>query len=143
MNSLTSRGSLFDDFFRDISPSYYVRPLHGDPLPSPAQIKVDVKETDKDYTVHAEIPGVSKDDIHVTLDGNVVTLRAEVKQQDSTTKGEKVLRSERYFGAVSRSFQLPLDIDQAQSKAKYDNGVLTLTLPKKQAAGGTQRLAID
>jgi len=72
-----------------------------------------------------------------------VTLRAEVKQQDSTGKDEKVLRSERYFGAVSRSFQLPQDIDQTQAKAKYDNGVLTLTLPKKQAAGGVQRLAID
>jgi HSP20 family protein len=143
MNALINRGSLFDDFFRDVAPSYYIKPLHGDPLPSPAQIKVDVKETDKIYTVHAEIPGVSKDEIHVTLDGNIVTLRAEVKQQDSTGPGEKVLRSERYLGSVSRSFQLPLDIDQTQSKAKYDNGVLTLTLPKKMVAGGTQRLSID
>jgi HSP20 family protein len=62
---------------RTSPPVFYVRPLHGDPLPSPAQIKVDVKETDKGYTVQAEVPGVSKDEIHVSLDGNVVTLRAE------------------------------------------------------------------
>ena len=116
--------------------------MHGDALPTPAQIKVDVKESDKAYTVHAEVPGVTKEDIHVSLDGNVVTLRAEVKQQDVQTRDEKVLRSERYFGAVSRSFQLPMDIDQSQAKAKYDNGVLTLTLPKKTGGGG-QRLNID
>lgn len=142
MNSLITRGGLFDDFFRDVAPSFYVRPLHGDPLPSPAQIKVDVKETERAYTVLAEVPGVSKEDIQVSLDGNVVTLRAEVKQQDAQTKDEKLLRSERYYGAVSRSFQLPQDIDQSESRAKYDNGVLTLTLPKKQG-GKTQRLAID
>lgn len=142
MNSLITRGSLLDDFFRDVAPGFYVRPLHGDALPTPAQIKVDVKESDKAYTVHAEVPGVTKEDIHVSLDGNVVTLRAEVKQQDAQTRDEKVLRSERYFGAVSRSFQLPMDIDQSQAKAKYDNGVLTLTLPKKTGGGG-QRLNID
>jgi HSP20 family protein len=142
MNSLITRGGLFDDFFRDVAPSFYVRPLHGDPLPSPAQIKIDVKESERAYTVQAELPGVPKDDIQVSLDGNVVTLRAEVKQQDAQTKDDKVLRSERYFGSVSRSFQLPQDIDQNESRAKYDNGVLTLTLPKK-VGGKTQRLSID
>lgn len=143
MNSLISRGNLFDDFFRDVAPGFYIKPLHGDPLPAPAQIKIDVTETDKAYTVQAEVPGVSKEDIHVSVDGNIVTLRAEVKQQDSSDRDEKVLRSERYFGAVSRSFQLQSDIDQEQSKAKYSNGVLTLTLPKKKAVGGTQRLTIE
>jgi HSP20 family protein len=142
MNALINRGNFLDDFFRDVAPGFYVKPLHGDNLPTPAQIKVDVKESDAAYTVHAEVPGVAKEDIHVSLDGNVVTLRAEVKQQDSQTKDEKVLRSERYFGAVSRSFQLPMDIDQATAKAKYDNGVLTLTLPKK-LGNKPQRLAID
>ncbi|WP_296495495.1 Hsp20/alpha crystallin family protein, partial [Rhodoferax sp.] len=83
------------------------------------------------------------EDIQVAVDGNMVTLRAEVKQQDSTSQDEKVLRSERYYGAVSRSFQLSSDIDQTQAKAKYDNGVLTLTLPKKQAMSGAQRLTIE
>ena len=136
------RGSLFDDFFRDIAPGFFVKPLHGDPLPSPAQIRVDVKENDDVYTVQAEVPGVPKEDINVSIDGSVVTLRAEVKQHDSQASGEKLLRSERYYGAVARSFQLPVDIDQANARAKYDSGVLTLTLPKKQA-GGTQRLTIE
>ncbi len=142
MNALINRGNFLDDFFRDVAPGFYVKPLHGDNLPTPAQIKVDVKESDAAYTVHAEVPGVAKEDIHVSLDGNVVTLRAEVKQQDTQTKDEKVLRSERYFGAVSRSFQLPMDIDQSTAKAKYDNGVLTLTLPKK-LGNKPQRLVID
>ena len=142
MNSLVTRGSLFDDFFKDIAPGFYVRPLHGDGVPSPSQIKVDVKETDGGYTVQAEVPGVPKEDIQVSIEGNVVSLRAEVRQHDQKTEGEKVLRSERYFGSVARSFQLPVDVDAAQAKAKYDNGVLTLTLPKKQG-GSAQRLSIE
>ena len=142
MNSLVSRGSLFDDFFKDFAPGFYVRPLHGDALPAPSQIKIDVKEDDAAYTVHAEVPGVPKEDIHISIDGNVVSLRAEVRQHDEKKEGEKVLRSERYYGAVARSFQLPVDVDATQAKAKYDNGVLTLTLPKKQG-NKTQRLMID
>ncbi|MBS0314720.1 MAG: Hsp20 family protein [Burkholderiales bacterium] len=140
MNSLMARNSLFDDIFRDFTPGYFIKPLHGDALP--AQVKVDVKEIDSGYVVNAELPGVNKDDIHVGIDGNVVTLRAEVKQEDKKTEGEKVLRSERYYGAVSRSFQLPVEIDAAAAKAKYDNGVLSLTLPKKSGPG-VQRLAIE
>lgn len=142
MNSLVSRGSLFDDFFKDFAPGFYVRPLHGDGLPAPSQIKIDVKEDDAAYTVQAEVPGVPKEDINVSIDGNVVSLRAEVRQHDEKKDGEKVLRSERYYGAVARSFQLPADVDAAQAKARYDNGVLTLTLPKKQG-NKTQRLAIE
>ena len=142
MNALVGRGGLFEDFLKDINPGFYVRPLHGDPLPTPGQMKVDVKESENAYTVCAEVPGVPKDDIHVSVEGNVVSLRAEVRQQDQQTEGEKVLRSERYYGAVARSFQLPSDIDAEQCKARYDNGVLTLTLPKKQG-GNAQRLAIE
>jgi HSP20 family protein len=101
-------------------PGFFVKPLHGDPLPSPAQIRIDVKEAPDAYTVQAEIPGVSKEDIHVVIDGPVVTLRAEVKQQDSRTQDEKVLRTERYYGSVARSFQLASDIDNEKSKAKYE-----------------------
>ena len=143
MNALINRSSFFDDLLRDFSPAFFVRPLHGDPLPTPAQIKVDVKENGDSYTVQAEIPGVPKDDIDISLDGNVVSLRAEVKQQDSTSQDDKVLRTERFYGSVSRSFQLPVEIDQAQARAKYDNGVLTLTLPKKTLPSGSQRLTIE
>jgi HSP20 family protein len=132
--------SLFDEFFRDFSPGFFVKPLHGDSLP--ARIAVDVSENDTAYTVNAEIPGVKKDDIHIDIDGNVVTLRAEVKQEDKKTEGEKVLRSERYYGAVSRSFQLPMEIDATAAKAKYDNGVLNVTLPKK-IASNAKRLTVE
>ncbi|MCD6666839.1 Hsp20/alpha crystallin family protein [Hydrogenophaga bisanensis] len=142
MNSLIARSGLFDDFFKDVAPGFFVKPLHGDPLPSPAQIRIDVKEAADAYTVQAEIPGVTKEDIHVVIDGPVVTLRAEVKQQDSQTQDEKVLRTERYYGSVARSFQLASDIDSDKAKARYENGVLTLTLPKKASLAG-QRLQID
>ena len=64
MNSLVTRGSLFDDFFKDIAPGFYVRPLHGDNLPAPAQIKVDVKDAVGGYTVQVEDPGASKKASH-------------------------------------------------------------------------------
>jgi HSP20 family protein len=142
MNSLISRGSLFDDFFRDVSPGFYIRPLHGDPLPSAGQIKIDVQENGNAYTVQAEIPGVRKEDIQVSIEGNTVSLSAEVKQQDIQTKDDNFLRSERYFGSVSRGITLPQDVDQSQAKAKYDNGVLTLTLPKRQSSA-SQKLRIE
>ena len=148
MNAITQRTpSFFDEFFRDfspaLSPGFLVRPLHGDPLPAPGQIKVDVKESDTAYTVAAEVPGVSRDDIHVTVDGNVVTLRAEIKQEDQQSgDNRKVLRSERYYGMVQRSFQLPLEVDAGGAKARYDNGVLTLTLPKLTSKR-SQRLTVE
>ena len=140
MNGLITRGGFFDDFFKDVAPGFYVKPLHGDPLPT--QIRVDVKESSDAYTVEAELPGIAKEDIHVAVEGNIVTLRAEVKQLDQQTADEKVLRSERYFGSVARSFQMPQDIDSAAAKAKFENGLLRLTLPKRGAAAG-QRLTIE
>ena len=94
MSNLIPRGSLFDEFFKDMAPGFFIKPLHGDPLPQ--SIKVDVKENPDAYIVEAEIPGVSRDDIQVTIDGSIVTLRAEVRQMDAQTSNEKVLRSERY-----------------------------------------------
>jgi HSP20 family protein len=78
----------------------------------------------------------------VSVEGNLVTLRAQVKQLDEKKEGERVLRSERYYGGVSRSVALPVDVDSSAAKARYDHGVLTLTLPKK-AASGSQRLRIE
>ena len=143
MNALMGRSGMFDDFFRDMAPGFFVRPLHGDPLPSPAQIKLDVHETPSAYGVKAELPGVNKEDIHISIEGNIVTLRAEVKQLDEQRdEHKKLLRSERYYGEIARSFQLPQDVDASQAKAKYDNGVLSLTLPKK-LGNNPQRLMID
>ena len=98
------------------------------------QIRMDVKEDGKSYVVHADIPGVSKEDIHVTLDGNTVSISAEVKKSADQQEGEKVLRRERYVGRVSRSFALENEVDEASASARYQDGVLELVLPKKVAA---------
>ena len=139
LSPFVSRG-LFDELFRDLNPGYFIKPLHGDALP--AQIKVDVKENPNEFIVEAEIPGAGKENIHVNIEGSVVTIRAEISQVDTQNKDDKILRSERYYGEVARSFQLPVDIDEASSKARYDNGVLTLNLLKRQKQGG-QRMAIE
>ena len=139
LSPFVSRG-LFDELFRDVNPGYFIKALHGDPLP--AQIKVDVKENPGEFIVQAEIPGAGKENIHVNIDGNVVSIRAEISQVDSENKDDKLLRSERYYGEVSRSFQLPSDIDESASKARYENGILTLNLAKKQKQAG-QRMLIE
>lgn len=126
----------FDEVFKG-----FFRPVRVENQ-APTQFKMDVKEDDKGYQVHAEIPGVKKEDIHVTIDGNQVSISAEVKQEKEVKEGEKVLRSERYYGKVARSFALGADIDENTAQAKYDNGVLELTLPKKVVAP-TKRLTIN
>lgn len=141
MNALTRRGSLFDEFFRDMSPGYFVQPLHGDPLPS--QIKLDVQERAGAFEVQAEIPGVKKEDIQVELDGNMLTLQAEVRQEDRQEGEGRALRTERYYGSVARTVQLPMEVDEAQAKARYENGVLKLTLPKKADTRSQRRVTVE
>jgi len=141
MNPLATRSRFFDDFFRDFPLGYSVKPLHGDPLLSPDKIKIDVKNNEKSFTVHAEMPGLTKDDIHVTVEGNVVTIQAEVKQYDADTEDGQLVHSERYYGSVQRSFSLPAAVSEAKAKAKYENGILTLNLPK-EAANGSKKIAI-
>jgi HSP20 family protein len=116
----------FDNLFRGI----LMRPVRAD-SGSELQIRIDVKENEKAYTVHAEIPGVNKEDIQVAIDGNQVSISAEVKNEKVVNDGEKVLRSERFYGKVSRSFSLAQDVDDATSEAKYNNGILELVLHKK------------
>lgn len=127
MSNLVTRNSLFDNLFNE---GFFMRPLHGDALPTPGQIKIDVSEKDDKFHVNAEIPGVSKEDIDLSVSGDIVTIRAEIEQQDEHKKDNKVLRSERYIGSVSRSFQLPDKVDMDKSEASYENGVLKLVLPK-------------
>ena len=101
-----------------------------------AAIKMDVVELDNAYVVKAEIPGVSKDEIQVSIEGNEVTIGAEVKRETEAKDGRRWLRTERYSGSVYRAFTLPVEIDETASNAKYENGVLELTLTKKPAAAG-------
>ncbi|MDO8890882.1 MAG: Hsp20/alpha crystallin family protein [Sulfurimicrobium sp.] len=117
-----------DDLFK----GFFVRPMAFEGQ-AQMQIKMDVKEDDKAYTVHADIPGVKKEDIHVSIDGSQVSISAEVKKQKEEKEGEKVLRSERYYGKVARSFTLGHDVDENLAEAKYADGVLELSLPKKVA----------
>jgi HSP20 family protein len=100
-----------------------------------------VKDNAKSFTVHAEMPGLNKDDIHVTVDGNVVTIQAEVKQHDAETEDGRLLHSERYYGSIQRSFALPAAASETKVKAKYENGILTLNLPKKDP-DGSKKIAI-
>lgn len=106
------------------------------------QIRMDVKEDETSYAVHADIPGVAKDDIQVTIDGNTVAISAEVRKSAERKEGEKVLRRERYFGRVGRSFALEHEVDEAAATARYQDGVLELVLPKK-AAAAAKRLAVQ
>ncbi|MAK89757.1 MAG: heat-shock protein Hsp20 [Oleibacter sp.] len=137
----TTRSGLFDDLFNDVASGFYVKPLHGQGLPK--QIKVQVGENAESYSIQAELPGVNKEDIHVDIDGAVVTLKAEVKQHDSQKDGDQILRSERYYGSVSRSFELPQEVETEHASAKYENGILILNLPKRQQKAGTKRLEIQ
>jgi HSP20 family protein len=93
-------------------------------------LRMDVAESEREYVVKAELPGVNKEDITVSVDGNTVSVSAEVKHEKDTKEGSKVLRTERYYGAVTRSFTVPTEIDFAKADAAYEQGVLTLTLPK-------------
>jgi HSP20 family protein len=126
---------LVDDFFK----GFVVRPVayegRGEMLP---RMKVDVAEKNGAYTVTAELPGVKKDDIQVTIDGAQVTLAAEVKREKEVTQDERVLHTERTFGKVTRSFTLPQEVDEGKAEAKFRDGVLELTLPKKAAAARQQ-----
>ncbi|MDP1788305.1 Hsp20/alpha crystallin family protein, partial [Nitrosomonas sp.] len=86
---------------------------------------------DKTYTIRAEIPGVNKEDIKVQVDGNRVSINAETKKEKEEKEGERVICRECYQGSSYRSFTLDSDVDEANSSAKYENGVLELILPKK------------
>ncbi|MFN7086987.1 MAG: Hsp20/alpha crystallin family protein [Burkholderiales bacterium] len=127
----------FDPFrnFDDLFKGFLVRPVLREM--EPEIIRMDVSEDDKAYTVRAEIPGVKKEDIKVSVDGNQVSISAEVKKEKEEKEGKKMIRSERYYGKMYRSFSLDHEVDQSAAKAKYSDGVLELTLPK--APGGKSK----
>ncbi len=131
-----------DDAIDHLFKGFMVRPFSLDREKSMPQIKVDVEENNKSYTVHAEIPGVKKEDIQVAIDGNQVSLSAEVKNAKEDKEGTSVLRSERYYGWVSRTFTLAQEVDENGARAKYNDGVLELTLPKK-AVVEAKRLTVE
>jgi HSP20 family protein len=120
-----------DELFRG-----FFKPVRMEGPRTPITIKMDVKESDDGYVVHAEMPGVKKENINVEIEGNQVTIGAEVKREWEKKEGEKMLRSERYYGNIYRSFTLPHELDEAKCVAKYDGGVLELKLVKKAGVAG-------
>ncbi len=131
----TPFGDLMDEMFKNFMsrPMRYLEDEAG-----LIQMRVDVSEDDKDFTLKAEIPGVKKEDINVTIDGNRVSISAETKKESEEKQGAKVIRSERYFGKVYRSMTLDSDVDPNTADAKYADGVLTLTLQKKASSTSKQ-----
>lgn len=131
----------FDDRFEDLLRGLF-RPVPAAGNGNGVQIKVDVTEDEKAYTVQADIPGVNKEDINVAIDGNQVAISAEVKRENEAHEGTRMLRTERYYGKTYRSFALGQEVDETTSEARYANGVLQLVLPKK-AAQSARKLTIQ
>jgi HSP20 family protein len=119
-----------DELFRELAPRGM---MQNEPT-----IGVEVSETDQAYTVRAEIPGVKKEDIKVDVRGNRVSISAETRRESEQKEGSRLLRSELYYGQQSRSFTLEQDVDDTRAEAKYVDGVLELTLPKRAAGGGSK-----
>src|SRR3990172_10500594 len=126
----------FSDPFDNLFEALWQPLLIERPRQAGAQIKIDVTETKDAYTVQAELPDVKKDDIQVNIAGNQVSIGAEVNKQRELKSDEKVIGSERYYGSLYRSFSLAQDVDEAAAQARYSEGVLELTLPKKSATKG-------
>jgi HSP20 family protein len=134
-----TRYNPFNDRFDDLLSGFFVRPSEPDEQTQPhATIRMDVTENDKAYVVYAEVPGAKKEDVHVTIDGNQVAISAETSTRKEQKDGEKVLRTERSYGKAYRAFTLAQDVDDSSAEAKYVDGVLELTLPKKAAASATR-----
>ncbi len=135
MNNLVSYDPFVDTGMDELFRGFF-KPVRMEGARTPVTIKMDVTETKDGYLVHAEMPGVKKENINIEIERNEVTITAEVKREWEKKDGDKVLRSERYFGNVYRSFTLPYELDEAKSVAKYDGGVLELTLVKKAGVAG-------
>lgn len=137
MVNIVRRDPLFGDITRfdpftgmdELVKGFGMRPFLNE-TEAGSLIKVDLSENDKAYTIRAEIPGVKKDDIKIQVDGNRVSISAETKQEKEEKEGERVIRRECYQGSSYRSFSLDNEVDETKAQAKYENGMLELTLPK-------------
>jgi HSP20 family protein len=138
-----TRFTPFNDSFDELLRGFLVRPAADEGAAQTAQsFRVDVREDDSAYTVYAEIPGVKKEDIHVTIDAEQIAISAETRNEREVKEGERVLRAERHHGKFHRAFTLGQAADEDKAVAKYADGVLELTLPKK-AAVSARRLSIN
>ena len=136
-----ARFNVLDHALDDLMRGFFVRPMNVETA-VPSQLRIDVTEDDRSYAVRAEIPGVKKEDINVAIDGNQVEISAEVKKENAVKDGERVLRTERYYGKVQRAFTLEQEIDESATQARYADGILDLRLPKK-APAAVRRITIQ
>ncbi|WP_372524383.1 Hsp20/alpha crystallin family protein [Piscinibacter sp.] len=141
MNALTQferLDEMFPDVFRRM-----IRPtlLNAEPQ---RELRLDVTENDKGYEVRAEVPGATKEDIRVTIDRNFVSITAEIKQEkeEKFGTGSRSLVREIYRGSTTRSFSLAHEVDDKAAIAKYENGILMLSLPKR-SEGASRTLNIQ
>ena len=128
--------SMFEDFFAPLALS---QRFAGEGAAVP---RLDMTETEKSYEIQAELPGVEKDDVKVSVDGQRVMIEAECRQANERREGETVVYAERTARKFMRSFALPTEVDDASAQAKLENGVLQLSLPKKQGTEA-RRLTIQ
>ena len=119
---------LFDDFFRRGGPPARLEGVFGGAMP-----RVDVSETDAEYEVKAELPGLEEKDVEVLLDRNMLTLKGE-KRAEREEKDKDYHLTERSFGSFRRTIPLPMEVDQDKVAASFKNGVLTIKLPKAEQA---------
>jgi HSP20 family protein len=124
-------GTLFDDFFNDFLSRPAAVGNRGNQAVTRARL--DVIEKGDQYQIAVDLPGVKKEDIQVQVEGARVTISAETKTASEQKDGERVLYSERTATSYGRSFELPVEVTEEGAEARFDNGVLTLTLPKRQA----------
>ena len=140
MNALTPYERM-DDLLSGVFPDFFRRSMLRDwpgAMRAPGEMKVDVSETDQAYTVKAQIPGAKKEDVQVKIDGNMVSIAAEIKEEKETQDAKsRSLTRELYYGSLSRAFSLAHEVNDKESQATFENGVLTLTLPKRAPARGT------
>lgn len=123
-----------DEDFDNIFEGFF-RPLRAwEQAPSGALVPaIDVSEDDEQYLVRAELPGVKKDDINISLEDGVLHISAETKSEQEEKKGGRVIRQERHYGKYVRSLRLVNTVDEQKVKAKYKDGVLELVLPKSES----------
>ena len=140
-----ARFSPFDDAFDHLLRGFVVRPAAQDAnatVATAVRFRADIIESDKAYTVHAELPGVKKEDIQIAIDGDQLAISAETRAEKEAKEGERVLRTERYSGKYHRAFALDVAVDEDAIAARYADGVLELTLPKK-ATAAAKRITIQ
>jgi len=132
MNMLIQRPrSLMGDDFDNLFEGFF-RPMRRFDAPENFLPPMDIAERENEYVIHAEMPGVDKDGIDITLSDGVLTITGESRQEREEKEGERVIRQERRYGKFSRSVQLGTQVDEKNVKASYKDGILELVLPKAE-----------